>query len=71
MESIERCAKAKGVTVGRGKCLGIKSLSEWLEMIEAIGELRRIAEQVDPELGMSTITYPAVWQEACGSDAPA
>lgn len=35
----------------------IKSLGDWLEKVEAIGELKRITASVDPELEASTITY--------------
>ena len=43
----------------KGRFLAIKSLTDWLEIVEAIGELRRITEPVDPDLEMSTITYLA------------
>ena len=35
------------------------SLSEWLEKVEAIGELKRITAEVDPMLEMAGITYLA------------
>lgn len=35
----------------------MKSLGDWLEKIEAMGELVRIKEEVDPNLEMSTIAY--------------
>jgi len=35
----------------------MKSLGDWLEKVEAIGELKRITAAVDPELEASAITY--------------
>jgi 4-hydroxy-3-polyprenylbenzoate decarboxylase len=35
----------------------IKSLGDWLQKVEAIGELKRITALVDTDLEMSTITY--------------
>jgi UbiD family decarboxylase len=43
----------------RGRFIGIKSLSDWLQMVEAMGELKRIKAPVDPDLEMGTVTYLA------------
>jgi hypothetical protein len=34
-------------------------LDAWLEKVEALGELKRITAEVDPDLEASTITYLA------------
>jgi len=39
--------------------IGIKSLGDWLKLVESIGELKRIKAKVDCDLEMSTITYMA------------
>ncbi len=36
---------------------GINGLGDWLQRVEAIGELKRITAEVDTDLEMSTITY--------------
>src|SRR5277367_378909 len=33
-------------------------LDEWLAKVEAMGELKRISAEVDPDLEAATITYP-------------
>jgi len=43
----------------RSRMIGIKSLGDWLQLVESIGELKRIKAQVDWDLEMSTITYMA------------
>jgi UbiD family decarboxylase len=43
----------------RGKVIGIKSLGDWMQVIESIGELKRIKAKVDWDLEMATITYMA------------
>ena len=43
----------------RSRVIGIKSLGDWLQTVESIGELKRIKAQVDWDLEMATITYMA------------
>jgi len=43
----------------RSRLIGIKSLSDWMQVVESIGELKRIKAQVDCDLEMGTITYMA------------
>src|SRR3989304_4997131 len=43
----------------RGRGIGIKSLGDWLKVVESIGELKRIKAKVDCDLEMGTITYMA------------
>ena len=43
----------------RSRLIGIKSLSDWMQAVESIGELKRIKAQVDCDLEMGTITYMA------------
>lgn len=43
----------------RSRMIGIKSLGDWLKLVESIGELKRIKARVDWDLEMSTITYMA------------
>ena len=40
-----------------GTELSIKSLGDWLDKVEAIGEVKHISAEVDPDLEASTITY--------------
>ncbi|MDD2735707.1 MAG: UbiD family decarboxylase [Desulfuromonadaceae bacterium] len=42
---------------GVGTEQSIKSLGDWLEKVEAIGEVKHISAEVDPDLEASTITY--------------
>ena len=48
-------AKAEGQKVGRGA--NSSDLDAWLEKVEALGELKRISAEVDPDLEAATITY--------------
>lgn len=41
----------------KGQTAPINSLGDWLERVEAIGELKRITAPVDTDLEMSSITY--------------
>ncbi len=43
----------------RGRMIGIKSLGDWLKVVESMGELKRIKAKVDWDLEMGTITYMA------------
>jgi len=43
----------------RGRVIGIKSLGDWLKVVESLGELKRIKAKVDWDLEMSTIAYLA------------
>ncbi|OGA30777.1 MAG: hypothetical protein A3G80_13600 [Betaproteobacteria bacterium RIFCSPLOWO2_12_FULL_62_13b] len=43
----------------RGRFIGIRSLGDWLQLVDSIGELKRIGAGVDPDLEMGTITYLA------------
>jgi len=43
----------------RSRVIGIKSLVDWLQIVESIGELKRIRAMVDCNLEMGTITYLA------------
>ncbi|MCC6472707.1 MAG: UbiD family decarboxylase [Burkholderiales bacterium] len=43
----------------RGRFIGIKSLGDWLQLVDSIGELKRVKASVDPDLEMATITYLA------------
>jgi len=45
--------------VDRGRFIGIRSLGDWLQLVDSIGELKRIGAGVDPDLEMGTITYLA------------
>src|SRR5260221_8795139 len=48
-------AKAEGQKVLRGA--NSSDLDAWLEKVEALGELKRITAEVDPDLEAATITY--------------
>src|SRR5260221_10448773 len=48
-------AKAEGQKVPRGA--NSSDLDLWLEKVEALGELKRITAEVDPDLEAATITY--------------
>ena len=43
----------------RSRVIGIKSLGDWMKVVESIGELKRIKAKVDCDLEMGTITYMA------------
>ncbi len=43
----------------RSRVIGIKSLGDWLKVVESMGELKRIKAKVDWDLEMGTITYMA------------
>ena len=43
----------------RSRVIGIKSLTDWMKVVESIGELKRIKAKVDCDLEMGTITYLA------------
>ena len=43
----------------RSRVIGIKSLGDWLQAVESIGELKRIKAKVDWDQEMSAITYMA------------
>jgi len=43
----------------RSRVIGIKSLGDWMQVVESIGELKRIKASVDCDLEMGTITYMA------------
>jgi 4-hydroxy-3-polyprenylbenzoate decarboxylase len=43
----------------RARVIGIKSLGDWLRVVESVGELKRIKAKVDWDLEMSTIAYLA------------
>ena len=43
----------------RSRVIGIKSLADWMKIVESIGELKRIKAKVDWDLEMGTITYMA------------
>jgi len=43
----------------RSRVIGIKSLTDWMKVVESIGELKRIKAKVDWDLEMGTITYMA------------
>src|SRR5205085_4953372 len=47
--------KAQPRTVARGA--NSSDLDAWLEKVEALGELKRITAEVDPDLEAATITY--------------
>src|SRR6266536_6439615 len=48
-------AKAEAKTMPRGA--NSSDLDAWLEKVEALGELKRISAEVDPDLEAATITY--------------
>src|SRR5262245_17920596 len=48
-------ARTEAKTVARGA--NSSDLDTWLEKVEALGELKRITAQVDPDLEAATITY--------------
>src|ERR671936_2060259 len=48
-------AKAEAKKVARGA--NSRDLDAWLEKFEALGELKRITAEVDPDLEAATITY--------------
>ena len=55
-------APDKQAVAGDGRPAAIRSpnasdLDEWLAKVEAMGELRRITAEVDPDLEAATITY--------------
>src|SRR5665811_2460826 len=41
------------------RAIGIKSLGDWLKIVESLGELKHIKAPVDCDLEMGTITYLA------------
>jgi hypothetical protein len=41
----------------RGRTPNSSDLDEWLAKVEAMGELKRITAEVDPDLEAATITY--------------
>jgi 4-hydroxy-3-polyprenylbenzoate decarboxylase len=43
----------------RSRFIGVRSLGDWLQLVDSIGELKRISASVDPDLEMGTITYLA------------
>src|SRR6516162_9306812 len=47
--------KAETKTIARGA--NASDLDAWLEKVEALGELKRITAEVDPDLEAATITY--------------
>jgi len=47
--------KAGAKTIARGA--NASDLDAWLEKVEALGELKRITAEVDPDLEAATITY--------------
>src|SRR5215813_433392 len=47
--------KAEAKTIARGA--NASDLDAWLEKVEALGELKRITAEVDPDLEAATITY--------------
>src|SRR5437588_11188312 len=47
--------KAEVKTIARGA--NASDLDAWLEEVEALGELKRITAEVDPDLEAATITY--------------
>src|SRR5260370_13707135 len=47
--------KADTKTIARGA--NASDLDAWLEKVEALGELKRITAEVDPDLEAATITY--------------
>src|SRR5712691_12218787 len=51
----DRQQKAGAGTIARGA--NSSDLDAWLEKVEALGELKRITAQVDPDLEAATITY--------------
>src|SRR5262249_62055957 len=48
-------AKTEAKKIARGA--NASDLDAWLEKVEALGELKRITEEVDPDLEAATITY--------------
>ncbi len=40
-----------------GRSANASDLDAWLEKVEALGELKRITAEVDPDLEAATITY--------------
>ena len=48
-------ARAEAKTTIRGA--NASDLDTWLEKVEALGELKRITAEVDPDLEAATITY--------------
>ena len=48
-------AKTEAKTIARGA--NASDLDAWLEKVEALGELKRITAEVDPDLEAATITY--------------
>src|SRR6266852_1393363 len=48
-------APAQARTIARGA--NSSDLDAWLEKVEALGELKRITAEVDPDLEAATITY--------------
>ena len=40
----------------RSRVIGIKSLGDWMKVVESIGELKRVKAKVDCDLEMGTIT---------------
>src|SRR5262249_9435761 len=48
-------AKTEAKTIARGA--NASALDAWLEKVEALGELKRITAEVDPDLEAATITY--------------
>src|SRR5271166_679554 len=63
MEMSVSVAPGKETARNEGKSGGIRTspnssdLDEWLAKVEAMGELKRITAEVDPDLEAATITY--------------
>src|SRR5271166_5794215 len=63
MEMSVSVAPGKETARNEGKSGGIRTspnssdLDEWLAKVEALGELKRITAEVDPDLEAATITY--------------
>jgi UbiD family decarboxylase len=62
MEEIAVARRASATAAARPA--GPRDLREWLERVEAAGQLKRIAAPVDPDEELSAITYMAARDEA-------
>src|SRR6266702_4579904 len=51
----QQLGKTEATTMHRGA--NSSDLDAWLEKVEALGELKRISAEVDPDLEAATITY--------------
>src|SRR5712691_5662116 len=51
----ENAGKDDGARVSRGS--NSSDLDAWLEKVEALGELKRISAEIDPDLEAATLTY--------------